>query len=149
MARRDDKSAILLGLLESVYGRPNFKLERVLPFVERWTSEGKTLEQIARLLAEQSGGSPSNYFTVSAHYSSGGLFRAVEHVLATEIAATKKRLQREAKESLVYTLLSEGKTPKSVQTSLDFTPKERDSVWGWPTHRSPQQMGLFSNNNKK
>ena len=131
MARpKADRDAILVALLDAVGGLPpHFDLERFSDEVERWTSEGKTAQQIARLIVEQCRACVSkprenhtaSYFTVEAFYKSGGLFRSVEHVIDRQLAATKQRLQREAKEPLAYALLSEGSTPRTVQGRLNFT----------------------------
>jgi len=142
MARpRANKDAILVALLESLGGLPpHFDLERFSSEVERWAADGKTPKEIARLIVEQCRAcAPSSeakqprktqattYFTVEAFYRSGGLFRSVEHVIDSQLAATKKRLQSEAKETLVYALLSEGTAPRSVQGRLSFPaePKRR------------------------
>ena len=55
MARpKADRDAILIALLDAVGGLPpHFDLERFSDEVERWTSEGKTAQQIARLIVEQ------------------------------------------------------------------------------------------------
>ena len=135
MARpKADRDAILVALLDAVGGLPpHFDLERFSDEVEHWTSEGKTAQQIARLIVEQCRACApkprenhkASYFTVEAFYKSGGLFRIVEHVIDRQLAATKQRLQREAKEPLAYALLSEGSTPRTVQGRLNFTNEPR------------------------
>ena len=135
MARpKADRDAILIALLDAVGGLPpHFDLERFSDEVERWTAEGKTAQQIARLIVEQCRACApkprenhkASYFTVEAFYKSGGLFRSVEHVIDRQLAATKQRLQREAKEPLAYALLSEGSTPRTVQGRLNFTSDPR------------------------
>ena len=135
MARpKADRDAILVALLDAIGGLPpHFDLERFSDEVERWTSEGKTAQQIARLIVEQCRACApkprenhkASYFTVEAFYKSGGLFRIVEHVIDRQLAATKQRLQREAKEPLAYALLSEGSTPRTVQGRLNFTNEPR------------------------
>lgn len=131
MARpRADRDAILIALLDELGGRlpPHFDLERFGAEADRWAAQGLTTKQIAQLLAEQCRAcappkrSPSSgYFTVEAYRPEGGLFRAVEHVLGSEVAATKLRINRDARQRLVYALISEGTTPRQVQGHLDFT----------------------------
>ena len=131
MARpRADRDAILIAFLDELGGRlpPHFDLERFGAEADRWAAQGLTTKQIAQLLAEQCRAcappkrSPSSgYFTVEAYRPEGGLFRAVEHVLGSDVAATKRRINREARQRLVYALISEGTTPRQVQGRLDFT----------------------------
>ena len=132
MARpRADRDAILIAFLDELGGRlpPHFDLERFGAEADRWAAQGLTTKQIAQLLAEQCRAceppkrSPSiGYFTVQAYRPEGGLFRAVEHVLGSEVAATKRRINRDARQRLVYALISEGTTPRQVQGRLDFNP---------------------------
>ena len=130
MARpKADRDAILVALLDAVGGLPpHFDLERFGAEADRWAAQGLTTKQIAQLLAEQCRAcappkrSPSSgYFTVQSYRPEGGLFRAVEHVLGSEVAATKRRINRDARQRLVYTLIFEGTTPRQVQGRLDFT----------------------------
>ncbi len=131
MARpRADRDAIMIAFLDELGGRlsQHFDLDRFGAEAERWAAQGLTTKQIAQLLAEQCRAcappkrSPSSgYFTVEAYRPEGGLFRAVEHVLGSEVAATKRRINRDARQRLVYTLISEGTTPRQVQGRLDFT----------------------------
>ncbi len=130
MARpRADRDAIMIAFLDELGGRlpPHFDLERFGAEADRWAAQGLPTRQIAQLLAEQCRacvppkGSPSSgYFTVEAYRPEGGLFRAVEHVLGSEVAATKRRINRDARQRLVYALISEGTTPRQVQGRLDF-----------------------------
>ena len=131
MARpRADRDAILIAFLDELGGRlpPHFDLERFGAEADRWAAQGLTVKQIAQLLVEQCRAceppkrSPSSgYFTVEAYRPEGGLFRAVEHVLGSDVAATKRRINRDARQRLVYALISEGTTPRQVQGHLDFT----------------------------
>ena len=127
---RADRDAIMIAFLDELGGRlpPHFDLERFGAEADRWAAQGLTTKQIAQLLAEQCRAcappkrSPSSgYFTVQAYRPEGGLFRAVEHVLRSEVVATKRRINRDARQRLVYALISEGTTPRQVQGHLDFT----------------------------
>ncbi len=127
---RADRDAILMAFLSALGGRlpPHFDIERFGIEADRWAAQGLQTRQIAQLLAEQCRAcaptqrSPSSsYFTVEAYRPEGGLFRAVEHVLGSEVAATKRRINRDARQKLVYALISEGATPRQVQGRLDFT----------------------------
>ena len=127
---RADRDAILIAFHDELGERLplHFDLERFVAEADRWAAQGLTVKQIAQLLAEQCRAcappkrSPSSgYFTVEAYRPEGGLFRAVEHVLSSDVAATKRRINREARQRLVYALISEGATPRQVQGRLDFT----------------------------
>ena len=132
MARpRADRDAILIAFLDELGGRlpPHFDLERFGAEADRWAAQGLPPKQIARLIVEQcraceppNRSPPNAYFTVEAYRPECGLFRAVEHVLGSDVAATKRRINREARQRLVYALISEGTTPRQVQGRLDFTP---------------------------
>ncbi len=111
----------MIAFLDELGGRlsQHFDLDRFGAEAERWAAQGLTTKQIAQLLAEQCRAcappkrSPSSgYFTVEAYRPEGGLFRAVEHVLGSEVAATKRRINRDARQRLVYALISEGNTPR-------------------------------------
>jgi hypothetical protein len=127
---RADREAILIAFLDELGGRlpPHFDRERFGAEADRWAAQGLTVKQIARLLVEQcracappKRSPPIAYFTVEAYRPEGGLFRAVEHVLSSDVAATKRRINREARQRLVYAFISEGATPRQVQGRLDFT----------------------------
>ena len=128
---RADRDAILVTLIQELGELPpHFDLGRFAVEVERWQRQGKSTKEIARLvLAQCEACAPKQprrprdgFFTVQAHHQSGGLFRTVEHVLAAEIAQVKRRLERESSSRLVFTLLSEGTKPRTVQGSFDFQP---------------------------
>jgi hypothetical protein len=111
---RADREAILIAFLDELGGRlpPHFDLERFGAEADRWAAQGLTVKQIARLLVEQcracappKRSPPIAYFTVEAYRPEGGLFRAVEHVLSSDVAATKRRINREARQRLVYALI--------------------------------------------
>jgi hypothetical protein len=162
---RADRDAILVALIQELGELPpHFDLERFALEVERWKRQGKGTKEIARLvLAQCDACTPKQprrprdgFFTVQAHHQSGGLFRTVEHVLAAEIAQVKRRLERESSSRLVFTLLSEGTKPRSVQGSFDFQPTpaksaepdEADSLWATPAElakrRRPAQQTDFA-----
>ena len=146
---RADRDAILVALIQELGELPpHFDLGRFAVEVERWQRQGKSTTEIARLvLAQCEACAPKQprrpkdgFFTVQAHHQSGGLFRTVEHVLAAEIADVKRRLERESSSRLVFTLLTEGSKPRTVQGSFDFQPTlsesaepdEADSLWATP-----------------
>ena len=127
---RADRDAILMAFLAELGGKlpPHFDLPRFGVEPDRWAAQGLQTKQIAQLIAEQCRACAppkrppsSRYFTVEAYRPEGGLFRAVEHVLGSDVAATKRRINREARQRLVYALISEGTTPRQVQGRLDFT----------------------------
>ncbi len=159
---RADRDAILVALIQELGELPpHFDLGRFAVEVERWQRQGKSTKEIARLvLAQCEACAPKQprrprdgFFTVQAHHQSGGLFRTVEHVLAAEIAQVKRRLERESSSRLVFTLLSEGTKPRSVQGSFDFQPRppessspNEESMWASPAElakrRRPTQTDI-------
>jgi hypothetical protein len=159
---RADRDAILVALIQELGELPpHFDLGRFAVEVERWQRQGKSTKEIARLvLAQCEACAPKQprrprdgFFTVQAHHQSGGLFRTVEHVLAAEIAQVKRRLERVSSSRLVFTLLSEGTKPRSVQGSFDFQPTpaksaepDEESMWASPAElakrRRPTQTDI-------
>lgn len=133
MARpKANRDAILVALLDAVGGLPpHFDLERFSDEVERWTSEGKTAQQIARLIVEQCQAcaspseagpkrealNPDDYYTVEAHDRAGPLRVVESHILGKDVNRAKRRISREHAEDgerLRFVVLREGIEPRRV-----------------------------------
>ena len=102
---------------------PHFDFARFRQEVDRLSGIDLTLSEIAQALAEKCRAcapksKAPDFFTVQAYRPEGGLFRAVEHVLSSDVAATKRRLRRDAGLPLTFALLREGTTPRTIQPDL-------------------------------
>lgn len=101
---------------------PHFDFARFRAEVDRLSALDLTLSEIAAVIAQKcrscAPAKAQDFWTVQAYRPEGGLFRAVEHVLTSDVAATKRRLKRDAGLPLTFALLREGQIPRTIQPDL-------------------------------